>query len=163
MEIRKAEPADAEVVTRIYVASWNTGFGSRMPSISADDARISRWREDLGPDTVTSWWLVVEEGAAQGFVGIGPSRDPIDPKLGELDTIAVQPEGWRRGYGTALMNKALKELADADFRLGILWTLNDYPLGESFYLAHGWCLNGATRNGGDQVRYDHDLKVRPGH
>jgi GNAT superfamily N-acetyltransferase len=131
-----------------------------MPSISADDARISRWREDLGPATATSWWLVEEGGAPQGFVGIGPSRDPIDPELGELDTIAVQPGNWRRGYGTALMNKALKELAAANFRLGILWTLSDYPLGESFYLAHGWRLNGAMRNGGDQVRYDHDLQIQ---
>lgn len=159
MEIRTAGPSDAEEITRIYVDSWIAGFGARMPAISYDTARVSRWRDDLGPDSATSWWLVEEAGTARGFVGIGPCRDPVDPELGELDTIAVRPESWRSGYGTLLMDTALRALGDAGFRFGILWTLNDYPRGESFYRAHGWRLNGATRHGGDQVRYDHDLPV----
>ena len=36
-----------------------------------------------------------------GFAGIGPSRDPDDPRLGELDTIAVAPRAWFNSNGLA--------------------------------------------------------------
>lgn len=154
---RPAGAADAEAVVRIYVDSWNAGFGKRMPAIVADDDRLARWRHDLGPETATRWWSVEEAGRPLGFVGVGPSRDPLDPALGELDTIAVAPDHWRRGVGSVLMETALADLREAGYCKAILWTLRDYPLAESFYQSHGWRLSGHSRQEGDQVRYDHDL------
>jgi len=156
-EIRSADVRDTEAIVRIYVDSWNQGFGARMPVIAADEARLGRWREDLGASTPTRWWLLERDSLVLGFVGIGPSRDPVDGSLGELDTIAVSPNAWRGGVGSTLMCVALEKLRESDYHHAILWTLADYPLGESFYVAHGWYPSGATRNDGDQVRYDHEL------
>ena len=50
IQIRQAGESDAEVVTKIYVDSWNAGFGSRMPIIQADTARITFY-------TSTGWRL----------------------------------------------------------------------------------------------------------
>lgn len=155
--VRAAGVVDAQAMVRIYVDSWNAGFGKRMPMIVADDDRVARWRRDLGPETPTRWWIVEQAGRPLGFVGIGPSRDPIDPALGELDTIAVAPDSWGRGVGSALMETALTSLREAGYGKAILWTLRDYPLAESFYQRHGWRLSGHSRQGGDQVRYDHDV------
>jgi lincosamide nucleotidyltransferase A/C/D/E len=157
LKIRPAGPDDAEAIVRIYVDSWNAGFGPRMPAIEADAARISRWRKDLSDSTATRWWLAERGGEIVGFVGIGPSRDPIDPDLGELDTIAVDPRAWRTGIGKALMAVALEGLRSEGYHSAVLWTLRDYPQAESFYVATGWRLNGATRREGQQVRYDHGL------
>jgi hypothetical protein len=49
--------ADADVdgtpeVVRIYVQSWNDGFGKRMRHIDAE--RIKRWRRDLSDATSTT-------------------------------------------------------------------------------------------------------------
>ena len=104
--------------------------------------------------------MAEREGTIIGFVGIGPCRDPVEHGLGELDTIAVSPSAWHIGIGKELMAVALKGLRDAGYRTATLWTLTNYPLGESFYRATGWCLNETTRDGGNQVRYDHDLKER---
>lgn len=56
------------------------------------------------------------------------------------------------------MSAALDGLRHDGYRSAALWTLSAYPLGESFYLSTGWRLNGATRDDGNQVRYDHDLR-----
>ena len=159
-QIRVAGSDDAETVTQIYVDSWNAGFGPRMPAIEADTSRIERWRNDLGDATATRWWLAEVDDEVVGFVGIGPSRDPVDPELGELDTIAVRPESWHSGIGKQLMSVAMDSLRTAGYETAILWTLSRYPLGEWFYVANGWRRTEDTRNDGEQVRYDFDLTVR---
>src|SRR5262245_49657396 len=149
VSIRPAGVDDAARVTQIYVDSWNAGFGDLMPPAVLDDARIARWAGDLAAG---KWWVAERDGIIAGFTGIGPSRDPIDPQLGELDTIAVDPPYWRTGVGTALMDKAIVELA-ADYPEAILWTLAIYPQGQRFYEATGWHVDGNTRANGTQVSY----------
>jgi N-acetylglutamate synthase-like GNAT family acetyltransferase len=158
--IRVAGPEDAEEVVRVYVESWNRGFGPRMPRIDADAARVERWRFDLAAPT-HRWWVAERQGVVVGVVGIGPSRDPVDAGLGELDTIAVGPSAWRTGVGCALMQVALRGLAEGPYREAILWTLVDYPQGEAFYAATGWIPNGRTRDGGSQASYTHPLVAAP--
>jgi ribosomal protein S18 acetylase RimI-like enzyme len=171
-------------VARIYVDSWNLGFGDLMPPRVLDDERIDRWAATFaaatspgpqpaatstraaatGPQNATTtgqgharWWVAARSGAIAGFVGIGPSRDPVDPELGELDTIAVDPAHWRSGVGSALMRTALDALHHDCYREAILWTLAHYDRGQSFYLATGWTPDGGTRDNGHQVSFRHDL------
>lgn len=160
LHIRPAGPDDAEVMVAIYVESWNKGFGTRMPGIDVSRSRVLRWRRDLGDSTPTRWWVAARAGEDIGFVGIGPSRDPLDPMMGELDTIAVHPRKWHSGVGKQLMNAALQGLRCAGYQRAVLWTLNGYPLGERFYVATGWHRTEFTRNDGEQIRYDFDLLAR---
>jgi lincosamide nucleotidyltransferase A/C/D/E len=157
IKIRTAGPGDVDVIVRIYVDSWNASFVPRMPAIEVNAVRINSWRKDLAGSSPTRWWLAERGDDIVGFVGICPSRDPIDPDLGELDTIAVDPRVWRKGIGKALMSVALEGLRLEGYHSAILWTLSNYPQAENFYVATGWRLNGATRQDGQQVRYDHGL------
>jgi len=151
ISIRAATPWDARRVVEIYVESWNVGFAGLMPAIEQDAARVNRWAGELGGGPA-SWWVAEYDGLIAGLVGIGPSRDPIDPNLGELDTIAVDPAYWRTGVGTALMYTAIEKLAAA-YPEAILWTLANYPQGHRFYTATGWTPDGNTRNNGRQISY----------
>lgn len=149
--IRVATPRDARRVVEIYVESWNVGFAGLMPAIEVDEGRVNRWAGELGGGP-TTWWVAEHEGLIAGLVGIGPSRDPVDTDLGELDTIAVDPASWRSGIGTALMRRAVEEL-EAAYPEAILWTLANYPQGQHFYTATGWTPDGNTRDNGSQVSY----------
>jgi lincosamide nucleotidyltransferase A/C/D/E len=120
LKIRPAGPGDADAIVRIYVDSWNAGFGPRMPAIEADAARISRWHKALAESSATRWWLAKRGDEIVGFVGIGPCRDPIDPSLGELDTIAVDPRAWRTEVGKALMSVALEGLRLGGYHSAVL-------------------------------------------
>ena len=96
-------------------------------------------------------------GSIAGFVGIGPSRDPVDARLGELDTIAVDPSHWRIGIGKALMSVASRYLIVAGYDEAIVWTVEGYERGIAFYEAMGWSRDGGVRDEGRQIRLRLDL------
>ncbi len=96
-------------------------------------------------------------GSIVGFVGIGPSRDPVDSQLGEVDSIAVDPPHWRMGIGKALMSLALRHLASDGYDEAIVWTVGGYERGTAFYEATGWSRDGGFRDDGRQVRFSRNL------
>jgi len=135
LRVRAARADDAARVAQIYVESWNEGFGDLVGYRVLGDAQIERWKRTLSSGS-TQWWVAEDGAEIVGFVGVGPSRDPIDVALGELDTIAVSPSHWRRGVGRSLMTIALGALA-ADYNDAIVWTVAGYDRGYRFYEAMG--------------------------
>lgn len=150
--LRRATFKDAEAVADVYVESWNEGFGHLMPQRILNPEQVGRWERDLKTET-SQWWVAETPTSVVGFVGTGPSRDPSDPDLGELDTIAVAPYAWRHGMGRSLMEAAVRDLAGAGYRQGILWTLADYEPGRRFYEATGWRASGEVRDSGKQIAF----------
>jgi GNAT superfamily N-acetyltransferase len=155
--LRVAEPWDAPAVTAIYVESSNKGFGSLFPTRHYTPERVAQWETTLAAGSPYRWRVAEIDTTIAGFIGIGPSRDPIDPTIGEVDTIAVAPQHWRTGIGRALMAVAVKHLTMDGYRHAILWTLADYERGRAFYEATGWTLDGGTRDEARQVRYRRHL------
>jgi len=159
--IRNAEVGDAQVVAAIYVESWSRGFWGLLPSQSLTDELASRWKRDLAAPYPRLWWVAEIDGNVVGFASIGPSRDPIDAELGELDTIAVRPSHWLTGVGRALMSAAVAQLTADGYHAAVAWTLRDYERGQAFYESTGWRLDGGVRDGGRQIRYRRPLQ-QPG-
>ena len=155
IELRSPSAGDVEQVAAIYIDSWNEGFGHLLGLRDHSQERIDRWRDDLA-SAETTWTIAEHDGHVAGFVGIGPSRDPIDPALGELETIAVAPRCWRQGVGTALMMRGL-ELLKARWSSAILWTPANYERGHSFYKATGWQELGKVRASGTEVAFGRHL------
>jgi GNAT superfamily N-acetyltransferase len=156
--LRIADPRDAPAVTAIYVESANEGFRSLSPTRHYTPERVAQWEETLALGPPNRWWVAEIDTTIVGFIGIGPSRDPIDPTLGEVDTIAVAPQHWRTGIGRALMAVAVEHLTRDGYRDAILWTLADYERGRAFYEATGWTLDGGIRDEARQVRYRRPLQ-----
>lgn len=152
VHLREATPADAEGLARVYVESWNEGFADLMPPRVLNPEHIARWSRDLEVGPVR-WCLAESAGSVVGFAGTGPSRDPVDPDLGELDTIAGAPSAWRQGVGRQLMESALDALRSAGYDQCILWTLADYEQGRTFYEATGWRSSGEVRDSGRQIAF----------
>ena len=159
--IRSATPADAEMVVRIYIDSWNAGFGALLSQAdrTVTPVLIERWRHDLAQPVPHLWWVAERTGSIVGFVGIGPSRDPVYARLGELYTIAVDPSYWRTGIGEALMSVALRYLVVDGYDEAIVWTVEGYERGIAFYDAMGWCRDGGVRDGERQIRFRRDLST----
>ncbi|MDE2700833.1 MAG: hypothetical protein OXI23_18345, partial [Gemmatimonadota bacterium] len=57
--IRSATPADTETVVRIYIDSWNAGFGALLSQADrpVTPALIERWRHDLAQPVPHRWWV----------------------------------------------------------------------------------------------------------
>jgi ribosomal protein S18 acetylase RimI-like enzyme len=95
-----------------------------------------------------------------GFVTFGPSEDePVDPQVGQIYAIYVDPAHWDRGYGRELFAAAVRGLGDAGFGAATLWVLETNRRARRFYEAAGWATDGAskTEQRGDfqlhEVRY----------
>lgn len=155
--IRGADRSDAPSVARIYVDAWNTGFRGFFPARQLTTELVHGWKRELAMPVPHRWWVAEIDQLIIGFAGIRPSRDPVDPTLGELDTIAVAPSHWRQGIGRALLAASHDALRAAGYREAVLWTLAGYDQGQRFYEAAGWRFDGGVRDAGRQVRYRHRL------
>lgn len=151
---------DAPEVARIYVESWNEGFGDLLGRRGLTNTEVTRWSTDL-VDGRARWWVAEEGEDVVGFVGICPSRDPVDPALGELDTIAVDPVRWRSGVGRALMTVALEALVEEGYEKAVLWTPAGHEPAHAFYERMGWRPTGADRAEGRHVAFEIALRSRP--
>src|SRR2546427_9724735 len=106
--LRRARPADAEVLARIHVAAWRDAYAGILPATLLArldvDARARSWREILGqtrPGLPTL--LAVRGGETVGFAGWMPSRDPdADTLTGELAAIYLVRAAWGSGVGARL-------------------------------------------------------------
>ena len=155
IELRPPTTADVDDIARIYIDSWNDGYGHLLGVREHSAERRDRWAADLSDASVT--WTVAElDGVVAGFCGVGASRDPVRAGLGELQTIAVDSPFWRRGVGSALMATALDQLR-SDFESAVLWTPSGYDRGHAFYGATGWSALGRTRDDARQTAFAHDL------
>ena len=159
LTIRQATPADVDEVTRIYIDSWNAGFGELLSQAdrTVTPDLVERWSHDLALPDPHRWWVAERMGSIVGVVGIGPSRDPVDPQLGELDTIAVDPPHWRTGVGRALISLAFQYLDSDGYNEAIVWTVEGYERGIAFYEAMGWRRDGGVRDEGRQIRVRRNL------
>ena len=112
---------------RIYIDSWNASFGELLSQAdrTVTPELVARWRRDLSRPVPHRWWVAERSGSIVGGAGIGPSRDPVDPSIGELDSIFV----------------------------AILWTVAGYRQGIAFYEALGWRRDGGIRDHGRQLRF----------
>lgn len=153
--IRAAAPADVDEVVRIYIDSWNAGFGKLLSQAdrTVTPDLIKRWSRDLARPVPNRWWVAERQGLIVGFIGICPSRDPVAPRLGEIDTIAVDPPHWRKRIGRALMSLAVRHMAADGYGGAIVWTVEGYARGIAFYEAMGLRRDGGVRDEGRQIRF----------
>lgn len=148
--------ADAPEVARIYVESWNEGFGNLLGRRTLSNTEVTRWAAELVGGRAR-WWVAREENDTVGFAGICASRDPVDPRLGELDTIAVDPRHCRSGVGRALMDVAVGAMREDGYASAILWTPTGHEDAHRFYEKMGWRRTGATRADGRHVAFEREL------
>ncbi|QUD83380.1 GNAT family N-acetyltransferase [Gordonia polyisoprenivorans] len=144
MLIRRAAAADALPVAREHVRSWQRGYHGLLPDAELramrpeDRAEHYTFDDDRGPHT----WFAESSGRVTGFVTIG-----------ELDghatvmALYVDPDHWRSGIGSALMDRAEAEIARQGYPVARLHVLKGNERAMDFYAERGWAPTGHVRSG----------------
>lgn len=106
-----------------------------------------RWAEAIDAADPRVRVLVVETDAhVVGFAVTRPSGDAdADSTMGELDGFYVDPSGWGRGAGRALLEAAVDALRGAAFHVATLWTAAENHRPRRIYETAGWRTDGAER------------------
>ena len=134
----------ASTASHIYAASWKEAYKGIVPQDYLDTLDQERWSRFFGVehDTFRKDYLLIEAGKAVATSSICTARDEDFDGWGEIMSIYVLPEEFRKGYGRKLFIHDLKQLNAAGFEKIYLWVFEENPKARAFYEAMGFHWNG---------------------
>lgn len=157
LKVRPAALADAERVVRVHVRTWQRAYAGIVPDsvLAALDDQIEqrirrtrhRWSAPEG--SAFSTLVATDADGLIGFATFGPYRldggpdGQVDPAVGEVLAIYVDPDHQGRGAGRALMDAAVARLRDTGVDQVRLWVLEDNAPSRRFYERYGFAADGA--------------------
>jgi RimJ/RimL family protein N-acetyltransferase len=147
--LRRATGADATAVAAMHIHAWQVAYRGIVPDAHLDGldvaTRAARYDFDGAAPGAPETWIAVDGDVVVGFVTVAPTRDEDLPGFGEVRAVYVDPDRWRSGAGSALLEQAELLLADAGFNEAHLWVLEDNARARRFYERAGWALDGARK------------------
>lgn len=150
MEIRRAVPADADILARVHIDSWRAAYRGLVPDSHLRkldySARAQRFRSSLAEKSEETY-LAENDGEVVGFLTLGECRDEdlSASETGEIWGIYLAPGHWRRGIGTSLCRFGEKLLMSRGHRIATLWVFRDNDQARRFYEAMGYYADGASK------------------
>jgi GNAT superfamily N-acetyltransferase len=153
--VRVAVRGDAAAIAGVHVRAWQAGYRGLLPDAELDGLSIAgrtrNWLEWLGASGERLVTLVAEEcGVVVGFCALlTPSHDDdAAPRTAEVGALYVEPERWRAGVGTALLDRGVELLVNEGWDTATLWVFEANRRARSFYERVGFAADGASK------RYD---------
>jgi ribosomal protein S18 acetylase RimI-like enzyme len=143
ISLRDALVADAPEIARVHVESWEAAYRGLISDAELDARTVAgktaEWRQILGDNREVL--VAVDGGAIVGFCA--PRRDTVPPAQPvEIGALYLDPEHFRRGIGTRLLEAMLDRLrAHGDIRV-TLWVLEGNVPARAFYARHGFAETG---------------------
>lgn len=124
--IRKARPADAEAVARIYVESWRDTYPlvlpARLLSSMTVEGQSARWRNAIAIAAREAVYVAEDDkGKIVGMTSMGRARDSGLGYDAEIYTLYVDPMMTGRGVGRALLAGAFAALAERGHTRCVIW------------------------------------------
>jgi ribosomal protein S18 acetylase RimI-like enzyme len=154
MNVRFANPGDARAIAEIHVHAWQQGYRDALPEALLrklslrEHERHFAWRlahNDL------RFLVAVDAGRVEGWLAFGP-RGPLAlesdfaPPDAEIHGLYVAPDVFRRGVGSALLQRTEALLADQRYEGVLIWVLERNARGRAFYEARGFTLARPRKN-----------------
>ncbi|HEY2795730.1 MAG TPA: GNAT family N-acetyltransferase [Micromonosporaceae bacterium] len=147
MRIRRAVIEDAPTIAGVQVRSWQQAYAEVLPAdhLAALDVvgRTAMWQRVI--EQGGGVFVADRDGEVAGFVAAGRFRpaegDDVEPGVGEVYAIYVDPARWSAGAGRALMDAAAEHLTDAGFDEIRLWVFEHNPRARRFYERCGFTLD----------------------
>jgi putative acetyltransferase len=132
ISLRPYDPHDEDAAVALWLRAWDAAY----PELDFA-ARLDWWRERWRTELVKSVDIVIAQTSNEvvGFV-------TVDPRTGYLDQIAVAPEHWASGVGSALIAVA-KALSPTGLELDVN---TDNARALRFYDKQGFSIIGAGVN-----------------
>jgi ribosomal protein S18 acetylase RimI-like enzyme len=139
IDIRRAEPDDADAIADVHHSAWRGAYAGIIPH-RALNAMIGRRGRD--------WWsrairkassiLVAEIGGEiAGYATLGRNRSRDLKQQGEIYELYIRPEYQGVGLGTRLFAAARQSLEDHGLHGLVVWALEENSNAIAFYEGAG--------------------------
>lgn len=148
-ELRKAQPADAELLAYVQTESWKAAFADILDAEElarcTDMKKTTAMYEKVLANPAIHMNLLLVDGKAHGITAWSRNRGSLPEQVAELICIHSLPDKWRKGYGSLMMEQALKEMEESTYEEAILWVFADNARARAFYEKHGFVLSGQEK------------------
>jgi ribosomal protein S18 acetylase RimI-like enzyme len=151
--IRPATVDDAYPLARLHVATWQSAYAEIVPDDALEALDVDQWaqrkeRQLSEPGqftTLLAETLPETDAEIAGFTTFGPYREgsgTVDLTVGEIVAIYVHLAHQGLGFGHALMDAAVRALADRGVGEIRLWVLEKNWPSRRFYERYGLAADG---------------------
>lgn len=150
MTVRPQRDSDIGAVAAVHVRTWRAAYPDILPAevlADLDPVEVARRRRGFaGPAGLTNL-VAVDGDVVTGFVTFGPYRRQqsaghLEPGVGEVWAIYVDPAHWRTGTGRALLGAALAAADERGWREVRLWVAEANQRARQFYERLGLVADG---------------------
>lgn len=143
MHVERISAETAAEASRIYVSAWQAGYRGIIPQPYLDALSPEQWRPRL-ETSIYKDFLLTDGGKAVATSSISPARDVNMQRWGEIISLYVLPEHFRKGYGKFLFSYDIQQLRADGFQNLYLWVLAENHRARNFYTSMGFLPNGDT-------------------
>jgi GNAT superfamily N-acetyltransferase len=156
----------------VTAAGWREGYREIVSAEKLAELPVERWRHEVGvglrrPVDDAFTYVAEIDGDFAGYCYVAaPSREAeAGPQTAELVAMYVDPDHWRHGAGQALMDAAMRKLAELPYTEAVLWTFKENERAIAFYERQGWTPDGGEkihpRTGVPAIRMRRSLTMDP--
>lgn len=144
VEIKNATTNDSEILSKIHALSWKTAYKGIIPQEYLDELKEDYWEnafQNWIANNMLTVKLLYENELPIGCIAYGKARDEKFSYWGEIISIYILPDFWRKGYGQKLLETALNDMKNKGFQNCYLWVLRDNIRAREFYEKYGFYSN----------------------
>lgn len=153
VSVRVAWADDAAAIADVQVKAWRKVYDALLPSDvldALDPAQFAAaWQESLTKpkDARNRVLVALERNTVRGFAITSPCGDPdADPVAdGEVSELTVDPEHFRHGHGSRLLQACADTLRADRFSRAVTWLNSTDDTLRQFLTTAGWAPDGAHR------------------
>lgn len=161
--IREVKGGDETDLSYIQTESWKAAFknilSEEVLQKTTDITRATAMYKRLLDENVGNGYILEVDGKPHCIAWWDRARDEDMPDYAELICIHSLQDKWRKGYGTKMMNKVLKDIKAAGYGKVMLWVFTDNSRGRRFYETNGFVTHGKVKPcfGTQEICYERNL------
>ncbi|AKN29918.1 GCN5 family acetyltransferase [Clostridium carboxidivorans P7] len=142
--LKKATLNDANVISNIYALSWKSAYKGIVPQKYLDELKLDFWVssfENRIKNNLITAQIIYENALPVGCVAYGKARDDKFTDWGEIISIYLLPDYFRKGYGQKLLQTAIIDMKIEGYKNFYLWVLKENINARNFYESNGFICN----------------------
>ncbi len=152
VSVRPARPADAELVARVQLSTWQTAYGELLPAdvLALPLEQLAAvWLHaiEVPPSPRHRLLVALEQAELVGFAASEPATDEDHETSSavELTALLVEPRWGRRGHGSRLVAASVDHWRGDGSTTALSWVFEADRVVAGFLESAGWGLDGLGR------------------
>jgi GNAT superfamily N-acetyltransferase len=152
VSVRPARPADAELIARVQLLTWEAAYSTLLPVSALGlplDQVAAVWLNSIeNPPSPRHRVLVaLDGGELVGFLASEPASDDdlVPATTSEISAFLVEPRWGRRGHASRLLAAAVEHWRGDGSSLAVHWAFEADTVLTGLLESAGWGFDGLGR------------------